>query len=102
MRDFLRVILMNVADLLDEQLTDNRLKGLVRLRRRSGAAWTRSPTSLLGIYYRLAGEAEAQIVPKGGMGEIISALAARRKGGAYTRKDAPVAGFWSKRAGLLA
>ena len=33
MRDFLRVLLMNVADLLDEQLTDNRLKGLACLRR---------------------------------------------------------------------
>ena len=57
MRDFLRVILMNVADLLDEQLTDNRLKGLVAFDAVLGShLGPRSPTSLLGLYYRLAGE----------------------------------------------
>jgi phytoene dehydrogenase-like protein len=97
MRDFLRVILMNVADLLDEQLTDNRLKGLVAFDAVLGShLGPRSPTSLLGIYYRLAGEVAgspgAQIVPKGGMGEIISALAnSAEKAGVVMRKDAPVA-----------
>jgi phytoene dehydrogenase-like protein len=97
MRDFLRVILINVADLLDEQLTDNRLKGLVAFDAVLGShLGPRSPTSLLGIYYRLAGEVAglsgAQVVPKGGMGEIISALAASaEKAGVITRKDAPVA-----------
>ena len=57
MRDFLRVILMNVADLLDEQLTDDRLKGLVAFDAVLGShLGPRSPTSLLGLYYRLAGE----------------------------------------------
>jgi hypothetical protein len=53
MRDFLRVILMNVADLLDEQLTDDRLKGLLAFDAVLGChLGPRSPTSLLGLYYR--------------------------------------------------
>jgi phytoene dehydrogenase-like protein len=97
MRDFLRVILMNVADLLDEQLTDDRLKGLVAFDAVLGShLGPRSPTSLLGVYYRLTGEVAglpgAQVVPTGGMGEIIAALAAcAEKAGVITRKDAAVA-----------
>jgi len=57
MRDFLRVLLMNVADFLDEQLQDNRLKGLLAFDATLGShLGPRSPTSLLGLYYRLAGE----------------------------------------------
>ncbi len=57
MRDFLRVLLMNVADLLDEQLSDDRLKGLLAFDATLGChLGPRSPTSLLGLYYRLAGE----------------------------------------------
>ncbi|RUV01440.1 NAD(P)/FAD-dependent oxidoreductase, partial [Mesorhizobium sp. M1A.F.Ca.IN.020.03.2.1] len=69
MRDFLRVLLMNVYDLLDEQLSDDRLKGLLAFDATLGShLGPRSPTSLLGLYYRLAGEiggfAGAQIQPK--------------------------------------
>ncbi|MGN6146851.1 MAG: phytoene desaturase family protein, partial [Mesorhizobium sp.] len=57
MRDFLRVLLMNVYDLLDEQLTDDRLKGLLAFDAVLGShLGPRSPTSLLGLYYRLTGE----------------------------------------------
>jgi phytoene dehydrogenase-like protein len=96
MRDFLRVILMNVADLLDEQLTDDRLKGLVAFDAVLGShLGPRSPTSLLGLYHRLAGEIGgqpgAQLVPKGGMGEIVAAIAASaEKAGVEVRTDAPV------------
>lgn len=96
MRDFLRVILMNVADLLDEQLTDDRLKGLVAFDAVLGShLGPRSPTSLLGLYYRLAGEIGghpgAQVVPKGGMGEIVAAIAASAaKAGVALRMDAAV------------
>ena len=96
MRDFLRVILMNVADLLDEQLTDNRLKGLVAFDAVLGShLGPRSPTSLLGLYYRLAGEVGgqpgAQLVPKGGMGEIVAAIAASAaKAGVNVRTEAVV------------
>jgi phytoene dehydrogenase-like protein len=96
MRDFLRVILMNVADLLDEQLTDNRLKGLVAFDAVLGShLGPRSPTSLLGLYYRLAGEVGgmpgAQLAPKGGMGEVVAAIAASAaKAGVILRTDAVV------------
>jgi phytoene dehydrogenase-like protein len=97
MRDFLRVLLMNVADLLDEQLTDDRLKGLLAFDAVLGAhLGPRSPTSLLGLYYRLAGElsgeAGAQLLPAGGMGAVVSAIAAAAaKAGVAVRMNSPVA-----------
>ncbi|MBZ9873957.1 NAD(P)/FAD-dependent oxidoreductase [Mesorhizobium sp. BR1-1-9] len=97
MRDFLRVLLMNVADLLDEQLADIRLKGLLAFDATLGShLGPRSPTSLFGLYYRLAGEAGgaagAQIVPKGGMGAVIAAIrASAEKAGVNVRTSAPVA-----------
>ncbi|MBL8577569.1 MAG: NAD(P)/FAD-dependent oxidoreductase [Mesorhizobium sp.] len=96
MRDFLRVILMNVADLLDEQLTDNRLKGLLAFDAVLGShLGPRSPTSLLGLYYRFAGEIGgapgSQLVPKGGMGSVVAAIAdAASKAGVVLRTDAPI------------
>ncbi|RJT40906.1 NAD(P)/FAD-dependent oxidoreductase [Mesorhizobium waimense] len=97
MRDFLRVLLMNVADLLDEQLTDDRLKGLLAFDATLGGhLGPRSPTSLLGLYYRLAGEiggaAGAQALPKGGMGAVVTAIrAAAEKAGVTIRAASPVA-----------
>jgi phytoene dehydrogenase-like protein len=97
MRDFLRVLLMNVADLLDEQLADDRLKGLLAFDATLGShLGPRSPTSLLGLYYRLAGEAGgaagAQMLPKGGMGAVIAAIrASAQKAGVTIRTAAPAA-----------
>ncbi|MER8626516.1 NAD(P)/FAD-dependent oxidoreductase [Mesorhizobium sp. M1143] len=97
MRDFLRVLLMNVADLLDEQLADIRLKGLLAFDATLGShLGPRSPTSLLGLYYRLAGETGgktgAQMLPKGGMGAVVAAIrAAAEKAGVTIRTAAPVA-----------
>lgn len=96
MRDFLRVMLMNVADLLDEQLSDDRLKGLLAFDAVLGShLGPRSPTSLLGLYYRLTGEiggvSGAQLVPKDGMGGIVAAIAASAaKAGVVVRTDAVV------------
>ncbi len=96
MRDFLRVLLMNVADLVDEQLADDRLKGLLAFDAVLGAhLGPRSPTSLLGLYYRLAGEidgvAGAQAMPRGGMGAIIDAIrTAAEKAGVSVRVGQPV------------
>lgn len=96
MRDFLRMILMNVTDILDETLTDNRLKGLLAFDATLGShLGPRSPTSLLGLYYRLAGEidgkAGGQMIPRGGMGAVVKAMAAAaEKAGATIRTDAPV------------
>jgi phytoene dehydrogenase-like protein len=79
MRDFLRMLLMNVADVLDEHLTDDRLKGLLSFDAVLGShLGPRSPTSLLGLYYRLAGEIAgapgAQALPAGGMGSVVAAM----------------------------
>jgi phytoene dehydrogenase-like protein len=88
---------MNVADLLDEQLEDDRLKGLLAFDATLGShLGPRSPTSLLGLYYRLAGEiggaAGAQMVPKGGMGAVVSAIrAAAEKAGVTIRTGTAVA-----------
>lgn len=96
MRDFLRVILMNVADLLDEQLTDDRLKGLVAFDAVLGShLGPRSPTSLLGLYFRLGGEIGgvpgAQSMPAGGMGAIVAAIASSAaKAGVIVRTEAVV------------
>jgi len=78
-RDFLRMLLMNVADVADEYLTDDRLKGLVAFDATLGIhLGPRSPTSLLGLYYRLTGEAGgaagAQFMPGGGMGVLAAAF----------------------------
>ncbi|WP_192182305.1 phytoene desaturase family protein [Mesorhizobium amorphae] len=97
MRDFLRVLLMNVADLIDEQLSDDRLKGLLAFDATLGShLGPRSPTSLLGLYYRLAGEtggiAGAQMLPKGGMGAVVAAIrAAAERAGVTIRAASPVA-----------
>jgi phytoene dehydrogenase-like protein len=96
MRDFLRMLLMNVADVLDEQLQDDRLKGLLAFDAVLGShLGPRSPTSLLGLYYRLTGELAgapgAQLVPTGGMGAIVAAkAAAAAKAGVIIRTEAVV------------
>jgi len=96
MSDFLRMLLMNVADVLDEHLEDDRLKGLLAFDAVLGShLGPRSPTSLLGLYYRLAGELAgapgAQIIPRGGMGQIAAAIAAAAaKAGVIVRSNAIV------------
>jgi phytoene dehydrogenase-like protein len=78
-RDFLRMLLMNVADVADEYLSDDRLKGLVAFDATLGIhLGPRSPTSLLGLYYRLTGETGgktgAQFIPQGGMNTLAPAF----------------------------
>ena len=97
MRDFLRMLLMNVTDVLDEHLGDDRLRGLVAFDGVLGShLGPRSPTSLLGLYYRLAGEiggAEGgQAIPKGGMGAVAAAMrASAEAAGVSIRASAEVA-----------
>lgn len=79
MRDFLRMMLMNVHDVAEEHLSSNLLKGFVAFEATLGShLGPRSPTSLLGLYYRLTGEmtgvAGGQVVPKGGMGAVVAAM----------------------------
>lgn len=89
MRDFLRMLLMNVTDVLDERLEDDRLRGLLAFDAVLGShLGPRSPTSLLGLYYRLAGEIAgapgAQVVPKGGVGAVVNAMRAAAEGAGVT------------------
>jgi phytoene dehydrogenase-like protein len=97
MREFMRMVLMNVADVLDEHVADDRLKGLVAFDATLGAhLGPRSPTSLLGLYYRLAGEtagvAAAQALPKGGMGAVAAALARAAEAAGCTLRPSAVVG----------
>ncbi|MBZ9818810.1 NAD(P)/FAD-dependent oxidoreductase [Mesorhizobium sp. CA4] len=69
---------------------------MLSTRRSASHLGPRSPTSLLGLYYRLAGEigglAGAQVQPKGGMGAVVAAIrAAAAKAGVSIRPASPVA-----------
>lgn len=80
MREFLRMALMNIHDVVEEHLSDDRLKGLLAFDGTLGVhLGPRSPTSLLGLYYRLTGEAAGvsggQTLPKDGMRAVIRAMA---------------------------
>ena len=102
-RDFLRMLLMNVADVADEYLTDDRLKALLAFDATLGVhLGPRSPTSLLGLYYRLTGEANgrtgAQIMPKGGMAALARAFEAGAQArGVTIRTGAAVARILAER-----
>ena len=55
LQEFLRMAMMCIADVLDETLSDDRLKGLLSFDATLGInLGPRSPTSLFGLYYRLA------------------------------------------------
>jgi len=72
-REFLRMILINVADVLEDDLTDDRLMGLIAFDTTLGA-WLgpRSPNSLILLLNRLAGG--ALTLPRGGMGAVADAM----------------------------
>jgi len=80
-RELLRVFLINVADLLEDDLTDDRLMGLVAFDATLGS-WLgpRSPNSLLLLLNRMAGEAAGRrggiALPRGGMGTVSAAMVA--------------------------
>jgi phytoene dehydrogenase-like protein len=74
LREFMRLMLINVADVLDDELKDERLKGVIAFDTVLGAhLGPRSPNSLLLLFNRLAGEALS--LPAGGMGSIAAAMA---------------------------
>jgi phytoene dehydrogenase-like protein len=73
LREFMRLMLINVADVLDDELKDDRLKGTIAFDTVLGAhLGPRSPNSLLLLFNRLAGEALS--IPKGGMGSVAAAM----------------------------
>ena len=77
-------------------MLDDRLRGLLAFDATLGShLGPRSPTSLLGLYYRLTGEIAgapgAQAIPVGGMGAVVAAIAsAAEKAGVAIRTGAPV------------
>lgn len=95
-REFMRMLLINVWDVLNDELTDDRLKGLLGFDATLGS-WLgpRSPNSLILLLNRLAGEIEGQkaalALPKGGMGALAAAMAkSATAAGVTIRCGAPV------------
>lgn len=79
-REFLRMFLINVADVLNDELSDDRLKGLLGFDATLGS-WLgpQSPNSLILLLNRLAGEVAGQraalALPAGGMASVAAAMA---------------------------
>jgi phytoene dehydrogenase-like protein len=87
MRDFLRIIGSNAADVLGEAFESDLLRGAYAFDAVLGAKLgPRSPNSVLTLFYRLAGEQSGHrghlAHPVGGMGAVTRALA-----GAASRAD---------------
>lgn len=80
-RELLRLFLINIWDVLEDELTDPRLKGLLAFDATLGS-WLdpRSPNSLILLLNRLAGESggrtAALALPQGGMESVARAMAA--------------------------
>ena len=96
-RELLRMLLINVWDVLEDELTDPRLKGLLAFDATLGS-WLgpRSPNSLILLLNRLAGEVEgrqaALALPKGGMEAMAQAMTdAAKAAGVTVRTGAKVA-----------
>ena len=93
MREFLRLIGMNIHDELDERFESPLLKGALALDAVLGThLGPRSPNTLLTYLYRLAGRDGNIALPAGGMGSVADVLAATaEKAGAEIRLATPVA-----------
>lgn len=79
LRELLRMLLINVADVLNDEIEDERLKGAVAFDAVLGAhLGPRSPNSLALLLNRLASDAAGDpaclALPKGGMGSVAAAM----------------------------
>ncbi len=92
MREFLRLIGMNIHDEVVERFESRLLKGVVSLDAVLGThLGPRSPNTMLTYLYRLAGNHGRTAAPQGGMGSISEALAhAARLAGVTVRTNMPV------------
>ncbi len=96
MREFLRIAMINIADVLDDELESDLLKGAIGLDAILGTELgPRSPNSAFSLLYRLAGQANgtpgALALPEGGMGAVTGAMAAAADAaGVELRTDAAV------------
>jgi phytoene dehydrogenase-like protein len=96
MRELLRIVGMNVYDLLEENFESAALKGALGFDAVLGANFgPRSPGTVLTLLYRLAAESGGSAglsQPRGGMGALCDALAkAAVAAGAVIRTETPVA-----------
>jgi phytoene dehydrogenase-like protein len=92
LRELLRLILTNVADFAEDELTDPRLQGALAFDATLGA-WLgpRSPNSLILMLDWLA-QGPAALVPVGGVGAVAAALVRAAEGmGVALRLNTPVA-----------
>jgi len=92
MREFLRLIGMNIYDELDERFESPLLKGAISLDAVLGThLGPRSPNTMMTYLYRLAGDHGRVATPQGGMGSVSDELAhAARSAGATIRTNMPV------------
>ncbi len=92
MREFLRLIGMNIYDEVVERFGSQLLRGAISLDAVTGThLGPRSPNTILTYLYRLAGRHAELCQPAGGMGGIAEALAERaRSFGAVIRTGMPV------------
>lgn len=83
LRDLMRLLLINAADLAEDELSDDRLRGLLAFDATLGAwAGPRSPGTLLLYLNRLAlGPAR---LPAGGMGDLARAMRSAAEAGGVT------------------
>ncbi|MBT8087184.1 MAG: NAD(P)/FAD-dependent oxidoreductase [Gammaproteobacteria bacterium] len=93
MREFLRLIGMNIYDELDVRFENPLLKGAISLDAVLGThLGPRSPNTIMTYLYRLAGDHARMAIPKGGMGTISDELAHTARGAGVTiRTGMPVA-----------
>jgi phytoene dehydrogenase-like protein len=92
MREFLRLIGMNIHDEVNERFDNPLLRGAVCFDATLGThLGPRSPNTIMTYLYRLAGDHGRPSVPKGGMGSVPALLAqAARTAGATIRTGMPV------------
>lgn len=92
MREFLRLIGMNIHDEVNERFESSLLKGALSLDSVLGThLGPRSPNTILTYLYRLAGDHGRVASPVGGMGSISDELArAAREAGVTIRTGMPV------------
>jgi phytoene dehydrogenase-like protein len=92
MREFLRLIGMNIYDEVQERFESQLLKGSLSLDAVMGThLGPRSPNTILTYLYRLAGDHGRIALPTGGMGSVSEALArCARDNGATIRTGMPV------------
>jgi len=95
MREFIRIILMNIYDVMEENFDNEHLKGAISLDGIMGSHMgPRSPNTVFGYLYRHTGDVfgyKGPSVIKGGMGAVGDALAnAAKAAGVEIRFDSKV------------